>query len=841
MKPSYPGCVLTDVIMLFCLLAPLPVQAQIVPDRTLPTRVNLNGNTLTIEGGTTAGSNLFHSFSQFSVPTGSTAYFNNALEIQNIISRVTGGSVSNIDGLIRANGSANLFLLNPKGIIFGAKAQLDIKGAFLASTANTLHFADGSQFSATPAQPTTPLLTVSVPIGLGFGQTNGSIVNQSRATDSRGQIVGLQVQPGQTLGLIGGNLSLEGGHLTASGGRIELGAVAGAGFVSLTPTPPYQGGAKGGFALGYEGVQNFQDIQLSKAASVNASGEGGGQIQVRGGSVTLTQGSSILADTLGSQDGRGIAIRALHFKLQDRAFVSASTFAQGAGGGLTVAASSVELIGNGELQEVLNKLFFKKIDRPSQIGSGLFSLSFGSGNAGNLTIDTGRLSMREGAFISTATFGNGDGGDLAAKVSDSVELIASELFADNFGDGYAGKVTVQTGTFRASEGGALGSSTFGAGQGGTLTIRASDRVELAGTTPDGQFKSGLFANAYSKATGAAGNINIETRQLTIREGAGIGAATFGAGRGGTITIKASDWVELIGRSPSLASEVSNLATMSEGTGGAGDIKISTGQLVVRDGASVSTATSKGEIAGNIEIDAGSLLVDNQAAITAETEAGVGGNITLRSQNLQLRHNSQINTMAGGTSNGGNININTNTIVALENSNITANAFKGRGGNIGISVQRIFLSPDSKITASSELGIDGTVEIKSPDIDLQSALNPLEATFVGSEEVIAGSCLARRNTGQGSFTVTGTGGLPRHPYDAIRGEYKVSDVQGLPLQAQQQASSLSPNPQAPMPKPWKLGDPIQEAQGMTVTADGRILVGTAPQRAATAKAEDIICH
>ena len=834
MKPSHPDCVLTDVIILSCLLAPLPVQAQIVPDRTLPTTVNLNGNTLMIEGGTTAGSNLFHSFSQFSVPTGSTAYFNNALEIQNIISRVTGGSVSNIDGLIRANGSANLFLLNPKGIIFGANAQLDIRGAFLASTANTLHFADGSQFSATPAQPTTPLLTVSVPIGLGFGQTNGSIVNQSRATDSRGQIVGLQVQPGQTLGLIGGNLTLEGGHLTASGGRIELGAVAGAGFVSLTP-------ADNGFDLGYEGVQNFQDIQLSKAASVNASGEGGGQIQVRGGSVTLTQGSSILADTLGSQDGRGIAIRALQFKLQDRAFVSASTFAQGAGGGLTVAASSVELIGNGELQEVLNKLFDGEINRPSQIGSGLFSLSFGSGNAGNLTIETGRLSMREGAFISTATFGNGEGGDLSAKVSDSVELIASELFADNFGDGYAGNVTVQTGTFRASEGGALGSSTFGKGQGGTLTIRASDRVELAGTTPDGLFKSGLFANAYFNATGAAGNINIETRQLTIREGAGIGAATFGAGRGGTLTIKASDWVELIGRSPSLASEVSNLATMSRGTGGAGDIKISTGQLVVRDGASVSTATLKGEIAGNIEIDAGYLLVDNQAAITAETETGVGGNITLRSQNLQLRHNSQINTMAGGTSNGGNININTNTIVALENSNITANAFKGRGGNIGISVQRIFLSPDSKITASSELGIDGTVEIKSPDIDLQSALNPLEATFVGSEQVIAGSCLARRNTGQGSFTVTGTGGLPRNPYDAIRGEYKVSDVQAIPTEAQPQASSPSLNPQTPMPKPWKLGDPIQEAQGMTVTADGRILVGTAPQRAATAKAEDIICH
>lgn len=213
--------------------------AQITPDTTLGaessviTPTNINGiSTDQIDGGAIRGANLFHSFREFNVGEGRGAYFTNPTGIENILSRVTGGNPSEILGKLGVLGNANLFLINPNGIIFGPSSSLDINGSFVGSTASSLKFADRTEFSAAAPQ-TNPLLTVSVPLGLQFGATEGSILNQSQATDSSGEAVRLAVEPGKTLALVGGDVRLDGGNLQAPGGRVELGGLAGSGTVGL--------------------------------------------------------------------------------------------------------------------------------------------------------------------------------------------------------------------------------------------------------------------------------------------------------------------------------------------------------------------------------------------------------------------------------------------------------------------------------------------------------------------------------------------------------------------------------------------------------------------------------
>jgi filamentous hemagglutinin family protein len=871
-------------IVLFWLLSCTPAIAEVVPDTTLPinSTVTSQDNISLIEGGTQAGGNLFHSFREFSIPAESTAFFNNIEDVQNIISRVTGGMVSNIDGIIQANGSANLFLLNPSGIIFGSNASLNIGGSFVASTANSLKFADGAEFSATVPQASS-VLTVSVPTGLQFGSTTGSIVNQSQASqnetvNSIGSPVGLQVQSGKTLALVGGDVSLQNGNLTAIGGRIELGSIAD-GFVNLSQIDA-------GYTFDYADVQNFRDIQLSQDSFVDASDFEGNAIQLQGRNITLSENSLVFSINFESITGGNVAINATEsVKLSGGSNIITTAEGEGRAGDVSVKAlNSIELIGTAP------------DGAPSAVASEVCALSSDcqgvTGSSGDLAIETGRLSIRDGAQVGTTTYGVGSAGNLSVKALDSVELVgtrpdgdrASGLFAqvEKGATGDGGNLTIETGRLTVLGGAQISTAARTEGNGGTLTINASDSIQLSGISPtaDPAFaSSGVFVSAEPGAIGNAGNLNITTKQLTVEDGAKIsadnygtglggnatlnvnqliiqggglvGAGSFGEGPGGTLTINAAESVEVIAPGTIGSIPVNRtLFTQAEGSGDAGNLNISTGKLIVQDGADVTVSSIGTGNAGNLTVQADSIELDNNAALRATTASGNGGNIALQLQDLLLlRRNSQVSSTAGTAQtggDGGNITIASPFIISFpaENNDITANAFEGRGGFIQITAQGVFgierrqqLTGLSDITAFSQQNpqLNGVVEIITPDVELQNSLTQLAANFANPDSVVAGSCLARRNVERGSFTVTGTGGLPASPYEAMGSRYGVSNIQ--PIGANSQVSKPAT---IVATAPWKRGEPIREAQGMTVTADGRTIVGTNSQIATLVKPKNLIC-
>ncbi len=795
------------LLLFYCLLSEGRAFAQLTPDRTLggkssvvtPSVIINSQPADRIDGGASRGANLFHSFLEFNLNDGQRVYFASPSGIENIITRVTGANPSNILGTLGVDGSANLFLINPNGLLFGPNARLDVGGSFFASTASSVVFADGNQFSATtPQNP--PLLTVSVPLGVQFGATPGSV--QLRGSK-------LEVPAGRTLGLVGGEVTLQGATVAAPSGRIELGSVGGNSLVSLNPT-------NNGWQLGYEGVQNFQDIQMSNGAVVDASGEGGGDIEVWARSLRLGEESRLQALTLGSQPGGKIAVN---------------------------ASDSMELTGTGTyLQDIL--LFVTGLIRPADLPNGLFALSYGSGAAGNVEINTPSFIARNGAFVATSTFGSGQGGDLTVNSSDNVELTASALITGSgFGNsGDAGNLTVNTGRFLARDYGVLGTSTLGTGQGGDLTVNASQSVELIGSNPivflaSVRFLTGFFSS--SLGTGGAGDVEVTTPRLSVRDGAAIGASTAGRGKGGNITVTASERVELIGKSPDGLAQSALAATAErDSTAKGGNLSVQTGELILQDDGRLSVRSRGTGDAGNLKVVADSIRLDNGGSIAAATQvAGEGGNITLQTQSLQLRRNSIINAEGGKRGNGGNITIDTDVLVALEKSNITANASEGAGGSIRINTQGLFVDPTSKITASSTLGISGVVDINTEVNTVEAALPPLEEEFVSTEQVIAVSCLGRRNVKGGSFTVTGTGGLPSSPYGAFTAPYAVTDLQ--PISGNSVANRNDSN--AATEEVSENGSVLQEAQGWFVTADGRVILGTIGQLQALAKAEDLVCQ
>ena len=561
----------------------LPAKAQITLDGTTNTTLTPIENGIRIDDGNRAGGNLFHSFEQFSLFNGSEAFFNNTNDIVNIFSRVTGGNISNIDGLLRANGTANLFLLNPAGIIFGENAQLNIGGSFVATTAESILF-NNYEFSAiNPDVP--PLLTVNIPLGLQYGANPGELINRSVAPDSEENTVGLQVKPSQTLALLGGNISLEQGNITVEGGRIQLGSVGANGQVSLNFDE--------GLIFEYQGVENLQDITLSQRSRVDGDGKPNSEIRVDGRRLLLEDGSIITSNNEGAEKSSNMILN-----------LSESIELVGSGGSDGDSVIDFVLKGRGDGGD-LNLMTKKLIVR-----DGAFISADATGNAGTLIIDTKQLILSDGAQISTGTQSSGNGGVMLINASELVE-VRGGVFRDD-----GSRVT--SGIFSAV--GRQGDLTDLTGKGGDITINTSKLI-----VDEAQVTASSFAD------GEGGKLTLDVENLVIKNGGQVGVGAFDEGNAGIMLINASESIEIFGSgfgfSPFGDTDVpinrSSLFARSEGAGDAGSFTVNTGELMVRDGGEVTTSGLASGLAGDLLINGNSIFLDN-GSITATSISSAGG-------------------------------------------------------------------------------------------------------------------------------------------------------------------------------------------------------------------------
>ena len=772
-------------LVTFSCLIPLTAKAQVTPDGTTSTTVNQDGNNFTINQGDRRGDNLFHSFDEFSVPTLGSAAFNNVNSIANIFSRVTGSSISNIDGLISANGAANLFLINPNGIIFGQNASLNLGGSFFASTADSLLFEGDTEFSAVNPQAP-PLLEVSIPIGARFRDNPKDIVNQSAINN-----VGLQVLSGKNLTLLGGDINFETGRATARGGSIYLGGLAEAGIVNID----------GNGSLSFSENITKADVDFFNRAIIDVASEEGGLINIDAHDINLFDGSRIIGGLIATgvdipnAESGDININAANdvtldgintaTNLNSAIQNNVESEAVGNSGDININAKNLFVNNGAQIQTLVRRRNFREQ-----------GLGAGNGNAGNINIDVSDAVAVSG-ISDVISFGG-----LETSVP---SIISSSLESGAIGK--AGAILITSDSLALNDGGQIISSTAGIGDAGNLTFRISKEFSLDGGIQTIQLgipvpaTSTVFSTVEAGGVGNGGIIDIQAQNLSVTGGAQIqsivrqGNPRIGivAGKGiaGDININVEEAVTVSGISEVLnfggaanssASLISSSLDIGT-TGKAGTISINSDSLTLTDGGQIISSTfgigDAGKITLNTENDinlSGINLTVNinegiSGGIFSTVESGAEGNggiIDIQARNLSLKDGGRIETTvrqsnpqfgrAAGNGDAGNININVDEAVIISgvsevfNVNGLESSYPsfilsalnlgaiGKAGEISITSNSLLLNDGGQITASTAgIGDAGNIDLDvSKNINLNGATEFLAQgnSFIASSAVFS---------------------------------------------------------------------------------------------------------
>jgi filamentous hemagglutinin family protein len=684
------------------------VAAQIVPDDTLGNErsvvESINTTEDRITGGARRDRNLFHSFREFNIGEGRQLYFANPSDVNRILTRVTGGSPSNLLGTLGVRGGADLVLMNPNGIVFGENARLDVQGSLLVTTANAIQFGEQGFFSATNPEIPSPLLTID-PSALWFNQlaiapiTNRSRSPISTAAPGFSETFGLQIPDGRSLLFAGGNITLDGGGIAAPGGQVSLVSLGGSGIVELFPQTA-------SLALNLSDGVPRGDVLLN-GASIIVAGNGSGNVTIQSENIDLSNNSAIeagIANNLRTENQQSGTIQlnaADTIQINDSSYVENSVFPDGVGnsGSLILEADRINVIGNN---------------------ARLRTATFGNGNAGLLSINTRELTVAEGAQISASTFGNGNGGSVRIRASDSIQLsgenpegipggIFSQVNESAIGQG--GRILVETDRLSISDGSSIQITTSGNGDAGRIIVRANT-IDLFVADPSTLFATGIVAGIEGNSPSYSfdrfgGTIRVNANRLNLRNNAQIRADSNGIGDSGRININAlaielTDNSLIIGsvregaigdgspirinaRSLVLedGSQIGSFVTrqirrdgqlIPGGQGNGGDISIDVTNIITLSGTSPDGFSSgifslverdtRGD-AGNIRIQAGNLRITDGAAIVASTyNDGAGGNITIDAGQITARNGGQIVTATRAEGAAGDIRLNVSDTVTL---------------------------------------------------------------------------------------------------------------------------------------------------------------------------------